>query len=137
MSTDDNKAIYRSFIERAFNNGDLSAIDDLFAAGYVNHDAPSGKNANGAEGVKAIITIFRTAFPDLHVNIEEQVAEGDFVCNRAMTSGTHQGEFFGAQPSQRQIAMPGMTMVRVVDGKIAEAWVRNDMDVLMRQIGGG
>jgi steroid delta-isomerase-like uncharacterized protein len=135
MSTDDNKAVYRTFVERAFNNGDLSAIDEMFAPGYVNHDAPPG-TSSGGDGVKAIITTFRAAFPDLHIEIEEQVAEGDLVSNRATTTGTHRGDLFGVPASQKQVAMPGITMVRVVDGKIAEAWVRNDTAALMRQISG-
>ena len=134
MSTDDNKAVYRDFIERGFNNGDLSALDELLAPGYVNHDAPPG-TSSGADGVKEIITVFRSAFPDLHIAIEEQVAEGDLVCSRATTTGMHRGELMGIPASQKQIAMPGITMVRVVDGKITEAWVRNDTAMLMRQIG--
>jgi predicted ester cyclase len=134
MSTDDNKRIYRDFIERGFNNGELSALDELLAPGYVNHDAPPGMSS-GADGVKQIITMFRGAFPDLHIAMEDQVAEGDLVSTRSLMSGTHEGTLFGIAPTQNRVQMPGLTMVRVRDGKIVEAWVKNDTQSLMRQIG--
>jgi predicted ester cyclase len=134
MSTDDNKKIYRDFIERGFNNGELSALDELLAPGYVNHDAPPGMSS-GADGVKQIITMFRAAFPDLHISMEDQVAEGDLVSTRSLTSGTHKGPLFGIAATQNRVEMPGLTMVRVRDGKIVEAWVRNDTQTLMRQLG--
>jgi steroid delta-isomerase-like uncharacterized protein len=134
MSAEQNKAVYNDFLERAFNRGDLSAIDELLAPGYVNHDAPPG-TSSGADGVKQIISTFREAFPDLHVTIEDQVAENDLVSSRSVTSGTHRGTLFGVAPTQKHVEMTGMTMARVRDGKIYEAWVKQDTQGLMRQIG--
>ena len=80
--------------------------------------------------------MFRKAFPDLKIAIEELVAEGDKVCARATTRGTHKGTFFGIPGTGKAVTMSGLTMVRIVDGRIIESWVKNDVGSLMRQIGG-
>jgi steroid delta-isomerase-like uncharacterized protein len=134
MSTDANKKIYRRFIEEGFNQGRLEALDELLASDYVNHDAPPG-TPKGPEGVKQIIQMFRAAFPDLRIEIEEQVAEGDKVSSLTTFRGTHQGPLFGNPASGRQVAVPGLTMVRVSNGKIHDSWVRNDTMSLLQQIG--
>src|SRR5689334_512853 len=115
MSTEANKAVYRRFIEEGFNQGRLATLDEVLAPGYVNHSAPPGMPAN-AEGVKQIITLFRTAFPDLWIEIHEQAAEGDLVTSRAVFHGTHRGPLFGIAATGRQVTMPGLSMVRVANG---------------------
>jgi steroid delta-isomerase-like uncharacterized protein len=134
MSIEQNKAVYRRFLEEVFNQGRLEKIPELLSPSYVFRDAPPG-TPTGPEAISQVVTMFRTAFPDLKVNIEEMVAEGDKVCVRATTTGTHKGAFMGVPPSGRQVAMKGLTMVRVADGRVAESWVRNDVQGLMRQIG--
>jgi predicted ester cyclase len=135
MSTAENKVLYRRFIEEGFNQGLLATLDEVLAAGYVDYDAPPGTPA-GPDGIKQIVSLFRAAFPDLHIDIEEQVAEGDVVCSRLRTTGTHQGELFGMPANGTRITMTGLTMVRVVKGQLVEGWVKNDMLGLLQQIGG-
>jgi predicted ester cyclase len=91
--------------------------------------------SSGADGVKQIISMFRQAFPDLHINLEDQVAENDLVSSRTLMTGTHKGTLFGVAPTQNHVEMAGLTMVRVQDGKISDAWVKNDTQSLMRQLG--
>lgn len=79
--------------------------------------------------------MFRGAFPDLHITLDEVIAEGDFVAGRSTARGTHRGEFMGMQSTGKSISMPTLTMVRLRDGKIAESWVKNDVTALMRQLG--
>ena len=134
MNPSENKALYRRFIEEVFNQGRLDRADELLAPSYVFHDAPPG-TPKGPDGVKQTVTLFRGAFPDLHIAFEEQVAEDDKVCSRTVMRGTHRGGIFGVPPSGRQVAMPGMTMVRIADGRIVESWVRNDVLGLMTQLG--
>jgi predicted ester cyclase len=86
--------------------------------------------------VIAIVRMFRAAFPDLNISIEEQIAEGDWVASRTITRGTHQGVLFGIQPSNHTVTVPGLTMVKVVEGRIIESTVKNDMLTLLKQIGG-
>src|SRR5205814_4388570 len=96
--------------------------------------APPG-SPPGAEGVKQIITLFRSAFPDLRIEIHEQVEQDDLVCSRATFRGTHHGPLFGIAATGRQVTMPGLSMVRVANGQIQEGWIQNDVVGLLRQLG--
>jgi len=134
VQTEANKAVYRRFIEEGFNQGRLAALDEVLASTYVNHSAPPGV-PSGAEGVKQIITLFRSAFPDFRIEIHEQVAEGDIVSSRATFRGTHRGPLFGIPATGRQVTMPGLSMVRVANGQIQEGWIQNDVLGLLQQLG--
>src|SRR5450432_3910313 len=107
MTTAQNKAVYRRFIQEAFNEGRLDALDSLLAPTYVLHDAPPGA-PSGPHAVAAVVSMFRAAFPDLAITIDELVAEGDTVCARATTRGTHRGTIFGLAPTGRTVAMTGL-----------------------------
>lgn len=128
-----NKAAYRRFIDVAFNEGQLGRLDELVTPNYVFHDAPPGTPA-GPDAIRQVVTMFRAAFPDLKITIEDQIAEGEKVCSRATTRGTHRGAIFGISPTNRVVTMTGLTLVRVVDGRIAESWVKNDVMGLMNQL---
>ena len=79
--------------------------------------------------------MFRGAFPNLKITIEEIIAEGDKVCARAITRGTHKGTLFGLPASGKSVAMTGLTMVTIRDGRLVESWVKNDVMGLMKQLG--
>ncbi len=131
-----NKEIYRRFIDILFNEGRLDRLGELVAPDYVLHDAPPGTPA-GPEAIRQVVTMFRAAFPDLKITIEDQVAEGDRVCSLATTRGTHRGTIFGIAATGRTIAMTGLTLVRITHGRVAESWVKNDVLGLMNQLKGG
>jgi len=131
-----NKALYRRFIEEVFNQGRLEKVGELLSPDYVFHDAPPGM-PTGPDGVRQTLTMFRAAFPDLNITFEDQVAEGDKVCSRTVMHGTHKGGIFGIAPTGRAVAMGGMTMVSIADGRVRESWVKNDVLGLMNQLGGG
>lgn len=131
---DRNKAIYRRYIQQVFNEGRVDLLDKLLAPSYVYHEAPPG-TLLGGEGIKQVVAMFRAAFPDLEITIDDQIAEGDQVCSRATTRGTHQGEIFGIPATGKAATMTGMTIVRIVDGRIADSWVKNDVMGLMNQLG--
>jgi predicted ester cyclase len=129
----DNKAIYRDFIQKVFNEGRLDLLDDFLAPSYVIQDAPPG-SAPGAEGVRQVVTMFRSAFPDLEITLDEVIAEGETVAARSTLRGTHRGEFLGIAPTGTSISVPSLTMVRIVDGRLVESRVKNDTAVLMAQL---
>ena len=134
MTSDLNKTTYRRFIEEVFNQGQLDAIEQLVAPNYVQHNASPG-TAPGRDGVKHIVSMFRGAFPDLKITIDDQVAEGDKVCSLVTTRGTHTGAIFGVAGTGKTVSMTGLTMVRLAGGRIVESWVNNDIVGLMNQIG--
>jgi len=132
--TEANKALYREFIEEIFNHGRLEKLNDFLSPSYQLRDSAPGTPA-GPQSVAGIVKLFRSAFPDINISIEEQIAEGDLVSSLTTTSGTHRGPVFGVQPTNRRINVPGLTMVRVVDGRIMESWVKNDTVALLKQLG--
>jgi predicted ester cyclase len=116
------------------NEGDLSALDELAAPGYVNHSAPAGVPAN-REGLKQLTAMFRRAFPDGRMTIEDMVAEGDRVATRKTFRGTHRGELMGIPPTGREVAIGLIDIVRLGGGKVVESWsVADDMG-LLQQLG--
>lgn len=134
MTIEENKQLYRRFIQEVFNEGKVEATEDLLAPDYVLHDAPPG-TPTGPAAVVGVVRMFRAAFPDLVITLDALVAEGDLVCARATTRGTHRGPFMGTAPTGNTISMAGLTMVRVTGGRIAESWVKNDTAGLLRQLG--
>jgi steroid delta-isomerase-like uncharacterized protein len=133
MSTEDNKATDRRFIEEGWNQGNTAVFDELLAADYVGHD-PSGP-MHGPEGFKQLYVTYRTAFPDTHLTIEEQIAEGDMVASRWTATGTHQGPLMGIPPSGKRVTIAGITITRFASGKPAEAWFNYDTLGMLQQIG--
>jgi predicted ester cyclase len=134
VSTAENKAVYRRFIEEGFNQGKLDTLDELLAPTYRDYDAPPG-TPPGPAGIKQIVTLFRIAFPDLQITVDEQAAEGDLVTSRLTMRGTQHGELFGVPPTGKAVAMGGLTMIRMADGKLIEGWVKNDTFGLLQQLG--
>ena len=135
MSTEENKAQYRRTFEEMFNQGNLAIVDDLVAPDFLNHEVPPAMNNRGAESTRQVVTMLRTAFPDLHFTVEDVVAEGDTVAGRVTMSGTHLGPFQGIPPTGRSFQQAHMHFVRFRDGKAIEhRAVRDDLG-MMRQLG--
>ena len=129
-----NKDTVTAFINALFSHGDLGAVDDYLAPGFVNHDPPLGVPA-GREGMRAVAAMFRAAFPDWHSDMEFLVGEGDLVVEVFTARGTQQGEIFGAPASGRGAHLPGINVWRVSQGRIVERWGRVDELGLLRQLG--
>lgn len=135
--TERNKALYRRYIQEVFNEGRLDRLDELLSPSYVYRNAPPG-TPPGAEGIKQVVSMFRGAFPDLQITFEDQVAEGEMVCSRTTMRGTHRGDaIFGIPATGNAVAMTGMTIARITDGRVAETWVQNDVLGLLNQLGAG
>ena len=132
MSTEQNKAVVRRFVEEVLNKGNLALTGELFASDYTNYGfgPPFGR-----EGFAAVIGQFHSAFPDLRITIENMIAEGDRVVIRGTARGTHRGEFNGIPPTGKQITVPLMTEYRLTNGKIVEDRPLIDMSGLLQQIG--
>jgi steroid delta-isomerase-like uncharacterized protein len=134
MSTEENKALTRRIFEEGINQNNPSVFDELIAPDFVIYDAPPGMQ-HGREGFRQFIAMFLTAFPDAHVTIEEEFADGDYVIHRGYNTGTHQGEFQGIPPTGKQIKMKSIDIWRIANGKAVENWVQFDMLGLMQQLG--
>lgn len=133
MSTEANKALAQRLID-GFNSGNLDVLIELSATDFVNHAAPPGMPTT-REGWKEVATMFRTAFPDMHVHVDDMIAEGDQVVMRYTGSGTHQGELMGIPPTNKAVTITGILIGRIRDGKFVERWDEVDMLGMMQQLG--
>lgn len=132
MSTEANKAIIRDFFDQVWNQGDEAAIDRFIAADAAGNDPDFGI---GREGFKRQWRTWRAAFPDLHFDVEELVAEGDVVVSRWTLTGTHTGEFLGIAPTGRAIRVGGMSLDHLQNGLLVSGFDGWDNLGLRQQLG--
>ena len=132
MSTEQNKAIARRFFE-AFEANDQAAFDELLSPDLVAHTHASGPV--NREAMLQGISAFNAAFSELHFTMEDLIAEEDRVATRETVRAIHTGDFQGLSPTGKRIAISGMTVERIRDGKIVERWVNVDYMGLMQQLG--
>src|SRR5437868_1548600 len=97
MSLEQDKAVVRRCWQECFNKRNLAIVDELVGSEYVWH-GPS-QEVSSPEGIKQLITVFLTAFPDLQMTFEDQFGEGDKIASRWTMRGTHQGDLFGVPPT--------------------------------------
>lgn len=132
---DDNRALIRLIIEEGFNNGNLEIADGRFRDDYVAHVPGLPPLPPGPAAFQRVIGMWRAAFGDLHMTIEDLVCEGDLVANRFTTRGTHTGPLFGFEPTGRTIEIHGQELHRIKDGLVAESWICDDVPGLLVQLG--
>ena len=133
----ENKQMISRFMERAFNQGDLTAVDEHLAVEAVDHQERAGTNF--CTHLKQVIMGLRRAFPDLHFELHEVLAEGEIVAFRSTMTGTHLGPLQmgdGPQllPTGRRVNVAHMHFVRVIDGKGHDLWHLWDMPAMLRQL---
>ena len=132
MLTENNKAIVRRFYAEGVHNPAI--LDELLAPNYVLHLAGSPP-ISGVEQAKQLMIAYTIAFPDLQVETEDLIAEGDKVAIRNTWHGTQQGTFLGLPPTDKHVMFSGSDFFHCVDGKIAEQWADLDTLGLMHQLG--
>jgi len=131
---DANRALVRRFFEGVWSTGDLSRRDEFVSADYQGH--PAGAPAPiDREGWTAWFQGFRAAFPDAVFTVEDLIAEGDRVAARLTMRATNTGPLNGMPPTGRSVVVGGMSIERVVDGRIVEGWNQNDALGLLTQLG--
>lgn len=118
----------------AVNTGNLDAFDDLVAADSVDHDPAPGQGA-GPAGFKSFFTEMRTAFPDLHIDVETLVADDDQVAFAYTLTGTNEGSFQGHPTTGKSIKVRGVQISKFADGKMNERWGSSDELGIMTQLG--
>ena len=134
--SEENKAILRRVTDEVFNQGNLDVVDELFSPDYVLHDPgiPGGELRGPEDFKQHWVSMFRTAFPDLQLSVEDQVAEGDKVVTRYTGRGTHQGELMGISPTNNEAVVSGIIMSRVSGGRVEEEWNSFDALGMMQQL---
>ncbi len=129
--SEDNKALARRSWE-VVDNPDI--LEEVYAADLVWHEP--AQEVQGLEEAKQLLAMYKTAFPDLNVTVEDVIAEGEKAVTRWTIRGTHQGEIeeFGP-PTGKQAELQGISIHRIEGGKIVEEWNRYDNLSLLQQLG--
>lgn len=133
MADTRNTATVQDFLNAAWNQGDTSVIDRTVAEQHVEHE-PDGDEV-GRGHLKEAVLAYRTAFPDLRMCVEDQLADGDRVVTLWTASGTHLGELNGIGATGRAIHVSGIFIHRLADGQIKESWSMFDQIGLLLQLG--
>jgi len=132
----DLREIGRRFREDLWNTGDLTPADDLVARDCPFHaQIPFPIDfARGPDAVRHLVFFYHMAFSEIRVTADQIVAEGDTVVVRWTARGRHTGHLLGLPPTGRETVITGIDMLRIEDGKIAEAWVSWDTLGLVEQL---
>jgi steroid delta-isomerase-like uncharacterized protein len=131
MPVEDNKQAMRRFYQEVINGRNLDALDELLTPDGVDHTFGS----QNAEQAKQFFGMVQQAFPDLHAEVHDVIAEGDLVAVRVTYTGTHQGEFVGIPATGKQTTTNGVDWFRMQGGRQAEHWGGPDMLSLLAQLG--
>jgi len=132
--SDQNKALVQRWFEEVWNKGRADAIDEMFAADGLAHGL-GDETPLGPAAYKEFHARFHGAFPDVKIVIEDMVAEGDKVAAHCRVVGTHTGDTLGIAATNSPVKFTGMTLVRIGNGKIVEAWNNFDFGAMNTQLG--
>ena len=135
MSTEENKAIVRRVNDEVWSKGQLDVIDELIADEFVATVIGAPEQIRGPQGFREFVVMYRKAFPDLRLTVDEQFAEGETVVTRWTATGTNEGELMGMPPTGKQATTAGININRVSGGKLVEGWGLFDQLGLLQQIG--
>jgi predicted ester cyclase len=135
MVAEQNAAVVRQAVEAIWNQGELDLADALFAADYVNHDGLIPDLVRGPEAIKLSVALYRTAFPHLHITVDDLLADGETVVLRWTARSTHAGARAESGPTGPQGSMSGRTRSRLAGGKIVASWTDWDQTGVLRQLG--
>lgn len=132
----ENRTQVRRFYEEAINNANYALVREIFDEKVILHDpALPGGEVSGLENFMKVLLMYRSAFPDLHIAVEDQIVEGDKVVTRFTIHATHMGDLMGIKPSGKRIKVTGVSIIRFGRGKAVEEWIEEDSLGLMRQLG--
>jgi len=135
--TQDNEALLRRWFDEVWNKGRAEAVDELFAEDGIAHglsDDP-GNPLRGPAAFKEFHGKFLEAFPDIVVTVEDTIAEGDKIAARCTVRGKHEGDSLGFAATQSPMEITGISIVRIRDEKIVEAWNNFDFMTMYKQLG--
>jgi predicted ester cyclase len=135
LTTEEKRNVLRRVSGEIFGQGRIEAVDELLAPDFVDHDPLPGVSPD-RDGVKKLVGLFRSAFPDFEVEVLHTVVEGDKAVDHISSSGTHEGGFMGVEPTGIRIKTSAIVISRLgEDGRIAERWQRFGAMPLLQQLG--
>jgi steroid delta-isomerase-like uncharacterized protein len=135
MSAEENKVRFRQMFDEMFNKGNLAAADDAFTPNLVFHSPLQPEPIRGIAAFKDYPASFQIGFPDIHINIDELIGQGDIGMARWSWTGTHLGPFQGIPPTGRRVQGRGIEIYRWVGDRIEEIWLEVDVVSVLQQLG--
>jgi steroid delta-isomerase-like uncharacterized protein len=129
-----NKVVARRFGEEVWGRGDVRAADEVLAEDFIEHNPVPGQGP-GREGHKQVLKVWRAAFPDLRISVDDLLADGDRVGLRWTAHATHRGELMGTPATGRRVTLTGIEILRIVDGRIVERWSEFNNTEMLQQLG--
>lgn len=129
-----NMAAARRFYEEVMNKGNFKVIDEVVDASYVDHFVVPGLTPDKA-GLTQFMNMYRAAFPDLQVTVEDIIARGDKVWVYTTSRGTQKGDFMDIKATGKKFDVKGFDIIRFVNGKAVEHWGLNDDLTMLQQLG--
>ena len=130
MMDQDHKAIVRRFFEEVWNQQKLDVVDEIFALNVILNGTSVSR-----EAIKQLIIARRAAFPDIHVTVDDQVAEGDKVSTRRTWQATHQGSYRGLAATGKRVRWTQISIVRFAESRVVEDWAVADELSILQQLG--
>ena len=131
-----NKALIRRLFEEEINQKNLTAMESMVADGYVNHNDSVGPTSDIKQGEKFLAAVF-AAFPDMHVTIEDMIAEGDKVVVRNTWRGTFRGPWMGIPATGKEVTFTGIVIWKINNGKITDRWANINFNEVLQQLANG
>jgi steroid delta-isomerase-like uncharacterized protein len=131
------RTLAHEWFDEVWNKRQIAAIDRLLTPDVIAHGLvdEKGNEIQGPSEFKKFFVQFTKAFPDIHVEVADTISEGDKIAARCIVTGTHQGDTLGVPGSNKPVRFTGVAILRIKDGKIAEAWNNFDFQTLSSQIG--
>ena len=133
-TAENNKAVIRKFLDEVINQNRMDRADDLVVEDFVELDPLPGQR-QGREGLKEVLGMMRTAFPDIHWVVEEMVAEGEKVVTRFTWTGTHRGSFLGVPATGKSVSVKGVVIDELAGGKMSASRMLMDSLGMLQQLG--
>lgn len=134
MVAEQSKALIRDMIEKCEATGNVALVERYFTADFVDHRPMPGAPPT-RDGIKGLFAALKTAFPDLEISIDDQVADGESVATRKTFRGTHRAPFLGIPPTGKRIEFEVIDILRVRNGQITDHWFVGDRLSLLQQLG--
>jgi steroid delta-isomerase-like uncharacterized protein len=135
MSTDQNKTTARRVVEEGWTKHNPMILEQLISADAPLHDPQDPSNAKGPQGAKSTLATYLKAFPDLKITIEREIADGDYVVQHLVFTGTNTGALNGVPATDKKVNVTAVMTSKIKDGKVVEAWSLFDSLTLMQQLG--
>lgn len=115
----------KAFIDRdleIWNEGNLAVVDELYDPDIIYHDCGQPEDIVGLDAFKDYVTLLRVSYPDFNVTIDELIVKGDKIVSRWTVTGTNTGPLSELPPTDKKMRVPGVDIIRLVNGKVAEDW---------------